>query len=132
MCPVSLPPQFVWLSSGSEGLLSPGVLAPPQARQGPLQLQPSISAQEDVEEGVQEGVEAGQAVAQAIDEENGTLQFTRLICQQQGHKPVSAHEVVGPKDHDEVDCDDNQDAHDFVALVVGEGGRPPECDPDVG
>lgn len=72
-------PLVVWVCSGTEGDLLPGVLPPSQTGQGPLQLESSIRAQEDVEEGIQQGVEAGQTVAQAIDEKNGTLQTTRLI-----------------------------------------------------
>ncbi|TNN39079.1 hypothetical protein EYF80_050748 [Liparis tanakae] len=101
-------------------------------RQGSLQLQPSVGAQKDVEEGIQQGVEAGQAVAQAVDQENGTLHSTRLVGQQQGHESVTAHEVVGSEHDNEVDGDHDENAHDFAALVVGEGRGSPECHPDVG
>lgn len=120
------------MSSGTEAHLFVALFHPSQTGQGPLQLQPSIRAQEDVEEGIQQGIEAGQTIAKAINEKNGTLQSTRLIGQQQGHKPVSTHEVVGPKDNNEIDSDDDQDAHNFVALVVREGRRSLESHANVG
>lgn len=128
----SSPPLVVWLSSGAKSNLFASVLPPSQTGQGPLQLQPGISAQEDVEEGVQQGVQAGQTVAEAIGKENGTLQSTRLISQQQGHKSVSAHEVIGSEHDDKVDGDHDQDAHDFATLVVREGRRSSESHPNVG
>lgn len=127
----STPPLVVWSSSGTKGDLFASVLPPSQTGQGPLQLQSGISAQEDVEEGVQQGVQAGQTVAEAIGEENGTLQSTGLISQQQGHKSVSTHEVIGSKHDDEVDGDHDQDAHDFAPLMVRKGRRSSESHPDV-
>lgn len=96
-----------------------------------MQLEPGIRTQENVEERIQEGVKAGKTVAQAVDEENWALKCTGLISQEQGHKSVSAHKVVGSEHNNEIDCDDDQDAHDFAPFMVGEGWSS-ECHSDVG
>lgn len=117
---------------GTKGHLHAAVLPPCQTGQGALQLQASVRAEEEVKKRIQQSVKAGQTVAQAIDEENGTLQSAWLLGQQQGHKPVSTHEVIGPKDDDEVDCNDYQNAHNLVTLVIGEGGGTLKRQPNVG
>lgn len=111
------------LSSGAGVHCFMDVGPSPQAGQGPLQLQPGVRTQEDVEERVQQSVEAGQAVAQAVGKEDGALQSTRLIGEEQGHKAVPAHQVVRPEHRDKVYGDDNQDTHNFVPFVIGKRWR---------
>lgn len=60
------------------------------------------------------------------------LQFTWIISQQQGYKPVSTYQVVGSKDNNEVDSNHDQNSYDFVPFMGGEGWRLPECHPNVG
>jgi hypothetical protein len=79
--------------------------------------------QEDVEQRVQQGVEARQAIAQPVTQENGPLQFTGVICEEQGDETVPPDEVVGSEDDDEDDGDDDEDACDFVTALVGDGWR---------
>lgn len=119
-------------SSGTEDDLFAAVLSPSKAGQRFLQFQPSILAQKKVEKRIQKCVEAGQTVAYAIDEENGSFKSTWLISQQQGHKSVTAHQVIRPEHDDKVDGDHNQDAHDFVPLMVREGWRSLQCHTNVG
>lgn len=79
--------------------------------------------QEYVKQRVQQGVEARQAVAQPVTQEDGPLQLTGVIYEEQGDETVPPDEVVGSEDDDEDDGDDNEDACDFVTALVGDGWR---------